>query len=365
LAEQLSRTPLHGTHTSLKAKMVPFAGWDMPVQYTGILAETRAVRSNAGLFDVSHMGRLDISGPDSPAFLDWIVTHHASNLRQGRARYALICNEDGGIIDDTVYYRVAEDRYLLVCNASNRRYVVPWMRRWTEEKYPGVSVEDRTEATAMIAFQGPATPGLLGAAGDVDTSRMRFFSYTEGTVASRPAFVGRTGYTGEDGFELIVDAGDAAHVWQTLMDAQAAPCGLGARDVLRLEAGLTLHGNDIDTTTTPLEAGLERFVRLDKEFVGVDVLRRQKEDGTARRLVGLKVQGRSLARHGYPILHDGSQVGTVTSGTQSPSLDRVVAMGYVLSDLAGAGSPLQIDIRGRLADAEVVSLPFYTREPSA
>ena len=365
MAEQLNRTPLHGTHTSLNARMVPFAGWDMPVQYTGILAETRAVRSKAGLFDVSHMGRLDISGPEAPAFLDWIVTHTASNLRQGRARYALICNEEGGIIDDTVYYRVDDERYLLVCNASNRQYVVPWMRRWVQEKFPGVSIEDRTEATAMIAFQGPATPGLLDAAGDVDTSRMRFFSYAEGTVASRPAFVGRTGYTGEDGFELIVDAGDAAHVWRTLMEAGGAPCGLGARDVLRLEAGLSLHGNDIDTTTTPIEAGLERFVRLDKEFVGAEVLRRQQKDGPPRRLVGLNVQGRSLARHGYPILRDGDQVGTVTSGTQSPTLDRVVAMGYVFSGFAGAGSPLQIDIRGRLAEAEVASLPFYTRESSA
>ena len=365
MAEQLNRTPLHGTHTSLDARMVPFAGWDMPVQYTGILAESRAVRSNAGLFDVSHMGRLDISGPDAPAFLDWIVTHNAANLRQGRARYALICNEEGGIIDDTVYYRVGEDSYLLVCNASNRQHVVPWIHRWIAEKFPRVSVEDRTEATAMIAFQGPATPALLDAAGDIDTSRMRFFSYAEGNVASRPAFVGRTGYTGEDGFELIVEAGDASHVWQTLMDAGATPCGLGARDVLRLEAGLSLHGNDIDTTTTPLEAGLDRFVRLDKEFVGADVLRRQNEEGPPKRLVGLNVQGRSLARHGYPILHQGTQVGTVTSGTQSPTLDRVVAMGYVLSELAGAGSALQIDIRGRVAEAEVVPVPFYTRDVGA
>ena len=362
MTEQLDRTPLHGTHVALNARMVPFAGWDMPVQYTGILAETRAVRGSAGLFDVSHMGRLDISGPDAPTFMDWLVTHHAANLRQGRARYALMCNEDGGIIDDTVYYRVDEERYLLVCNASNRQHVVPWMHRWVEERFPGVSIEDRTEATAMIAFQGPATPGLLEAAGDVDTSRMRFFSYTEGAVASRHAFIGRTGYTGEDGFELIVDAGDAAHVWETLMESGAIPCGLGARDVLRLEAGLSLHGNDIDTATTPLEAGLERFVRLDKEFVGADALRRQRDDGPSRRLVGMNVQGRSLARHGYPVLHDGAQVGVVTSGTQSPTLDRVVAMGYVLSGLAEAGNRLQIDIRGRLAEAEIVPLPFFTRD---
>ena len=361
MAQELSRTPLHGTHTSLNGRMVPFAGWEMPVQYTGILAETRAVRASAGLFDVSHMGRLDITGSDAPAFMDWIVTANAANLRQGRARYALICNEDGGIIDDTVYYRRAEDRYLLICNASNRQYVLPWMRRWIAERFPGVSIEDRTEATAMIAFQGPSTPRLLESLSDIDPSQMRFFSYAEGNVASRPAFVGRTGYTGEDGFEVIVEAADAAHVWNALMDAGGVACGLGARDVLRLEAGLSLHGNDIDTTTTPLEAGLERFVRLDKEYVGVDILRRQNEEGPRRRMVGMNVEGRSLARHGYSIIHEGNQVGTVTSGTQSPTLDRVIAMGYVFSELSGAGSALQVDIRGRLAAAEVVPLPFYTR----
>lgn len=362
MTQSLSRTSLYETHISLNARMVPFAGWDMPVQYAGILAETRAVRSSAGLFDVSHMGRLDIRGPRAGPFLDWIVTANASDLRQNRARYAMICNEEGGIIDDTVFYRRGEDRYLLVCNASNRQYVVPWLLRWAEDRFPDTTIEDNTEATAMIALQGPDTPGMLGRLCDVDPSGIRTFSAAQGTVASVPAFIGRTGYTGEDGFELIVAAPDAPHVWQTLMGEGAVPCGLGARDVLRLEAALPLHGNDIDTTTTPLEAGLERFVRLDKEFVGADALRRERDGGSKRRLVGLEVRGRSIAREGYPILAKNTQAGRVTSGTYSPTLDRNIAMGYVTVESAEQGQELQVDIRGRLVEAEVVPLPFYSRE---
>ena len=385
MTQSLKHTPLYETHTSLKAKMVPFAGWEMPVQYGSILAETRAVRSLAGLFDVSHMGRLYISGPQADSLMDWILTASASNLRQGRARYALICNEQGGIIDDTVFYRLfhpgyatgpldnqvfekagldaqgGKDYYLLVCNAANRQYVLPWMRRWAQERFPDVSIEDRTEATAMIAFQGPSSPEVLDLLCDVNSSTIRPFSAIEGNVASKPALIGRTGYTGEDGFELIVAAADAPHIWEALMGEGAMSCGLGARDVLRLEAGLALHGNDIDTSTTPLEAGLERFVRLDKEFVGVEALRRQTETGLKSRLAGLAVEGRSIAREGHPILAPGTQVGKVTSGTYSPTIDRNIAMGYVLMEFAGPGQRLQVDIRGRPAEAEVVPLPFYSR----
>ena len=358
--ESLKRTSLYDTHTSLNGRMVPFAGWEMPVQYGSILAESRAVRSQAGLFDVSHMGRLYISGSQATDLMDWVLTASASSLRQSRARYAMICNEDGGIIDDTVFYQRGES-YLLVCNASNRQYVVPWMRRWIQERFPAVSIEDRTEATAMIAFQGPSTPEALDLLCDGHPSSMRLFSAIEANVASVNALIGRTGYTGEDGFELIVAAEDAPHVWQTLMGEGAVPCGLGARDVLRLEAGLALHGYDIDTSTTPLEAGLERFVRLDKEFVGVEVLRRQSESGLKRRLVGLAVQGRSIAREGSPVLAQGARAGKVTSGTHSPTLDRNIAMGYVLVEFAAPGQQLQVDIRGRLTEAEVVPLPFYSR----
>ena len=361
MAEALKRTPLYPAHSSLKARMVPFAGWEMPVQYTGILAESRAVRSGAGLFDVSHMGRLYISGPQAIGLMDWLVTGTASNLQEGRARYAMICNASGGIIDDTVFYRQSEDCYLLVCNAANRQQVVPWIQRWATERFPNASIDDRTEATAMIALQGPSAAQLLGLLSDLDASGLRYFSSAEGAVASRPAFIGRTGYTGEDGFELIVAAADASKIWDGLMDGGAVPCGLGARDVLRLEAGLALHGNDIDTSTTPLEAGLERFVRLDKEFVGVEPLRRQSEAGPKNRLVGLHVQGRSIARAGSPILSNDKLIGKVTSGTYSPTLDRNIAMGYVLVELAHLGEQIQVDIRGRLVMAEITQLPFYSR----
>ena len=362
MTQEPNRTSLHGTHVSLGARMVPFAGWDMPVQYNGILAETRAVRSGSGLFDVSHMGRLYISGPDSRAFMDWVLTANASDLRQGRARYAMLCNEQGGTIDDTVFYRRDEDRYLLVCNAGNHHKVVLWLQGWVRDRFPRCSIEDVTRATAMIAFQGPSTPEVLDGLGDIAPSSLRPFSSMEGNVASTRALVARTGYTGEDGFELIVAAADAAHVWRVLMGKGAVPCGLGARDVLRLEAGLALHGNDIDPSTTPLEAGLDRFVRLDKEFVGVDALRRQKEEGPRNKLVGMVLEGRSIARHDYPILAGGAQAGRVTSGTHSPTLDRSIGMGYVLGEFSAPGQQLRVDIRGKEAGAEVVPLPFYTRE---
>ena len=361
MVQELKHTPLYETHTGLKARMVPFCGWDMPVQYSGILAEARAVRSGAGLFDVSHMGRLYISGPQAHRFMDWILTANASNLRPERARYAMICNDGGGIIDDTVFYRQEEERYLLVCNAGNRQDVVTWMRRWAEERFPTTSIEDRTEATAMIAFQGPLAIKTLDRLCDADLAPLRPFSSMETNVASRTAFIGRTGYTGEDGCELIVAAEDGAFLWEALMGEGGVPCGLGARDVLRLEAGLPLHGNDIDSSTSPLEAGLERFVRLDKEFVGVEVLRRQREAGLDRRLVGLIVGDRSIARVGYAIFAQGNRIGSMTSGTHSPTLDRNIAMGYVLVEFSGPGQNLQVDIRGRRIDAEVVPLPFYSR----
>ena len=362
MAQSLRRTPLYGVHLSQKARMMPFAGWEMPVQYGGILGEARAVRSSSGVFDVSHMGRLYVSGPDSPRLMDWILTCGASGLRHGRARYGMVCNQEGGIIDDTVFYRLGEESYLLVCNAANHPVVHDWVREWATDRFPSTNIDDRTEATAMIAFQGPSAPRGLDLLCEAPASEMWPFSFLEATVASRPAFIGRTGYTGEEGFELIAAAADGPHIWQALVNAGAAACGLGARDVLRLEAGLPLHGNDIDASTTPLEAGLERFVRLDHEFVGAEALRRQVETGPKQRLVGLEVEGRSIARAGYLIYSGELQVGGVTSGTLSPALEKVIAMGYVTTGHANPGQILQVDVRGRLSRAEVVPLPFYSRK---
>ena len=364
VAENL-RTPLYATHLDLGARIVPFGGWDMPVQYSGILAEVNAVRNAAGIFDVSHMGRLYISGTLATEFLEWVLTSSVESLSVGRARYCLICNEAGGTIDDTIFYRLAEDRYLLIPNAGNRQAVLAWFQQWIDEKFRGgCTVEDRTGATVLIAFQGPNTPEAMDRLclmnNGAPPSALRPFSWQEGTLAGIPAFIGRTGYTGEDGFETIVAVKDAELTWHTLLTQGGLPCGLGARDVLRLEAGLPLHGHEINDQTSPIEAGLGRFVNLNKEFVGAPALRRQNEQGTAYTLVGLKLPGRSAPRQGYTILDQGRDIGRVTSGSYSPTLDTSIAMGYVLVDYASPGSVVDLDVRGRIAPAEVVPLPFYT-----
>ena len=360
------QTVLYQTHVDLGARMVPFGGWDMPVQYSGIINEVRAVRTAAGIFDVSHMGRLHISGPQAGAFLDRVLTGSATNLRIGRARYCLICNEAGGVIDDTIFYRLEEDRYLLIPNAGNRPAVVEWFNRWIEAEFAdGVQIDDRTTETGLIALQGPGSANLLDTlcqlSGGEPPSSLRFFAWGEGALRGRPVFVGRTGYTGEDGFELSMPAEDAISTWNTLQECGALPCGLGARDVLRLEAALPLHGHEIDTETTPIEAGLDRFVRREGDYLGQPVLAQQLEQGTERRLVGLILPGRSAPRAGYSILHQGREVGRITSGSFSPTLDTSIAMGYVLAGHSEPESILEVDIRGRRAEARIVPLPFYSR----
>ena len=357
------RTALYDTHVSLGGRMVEFGGWDMPVQYpSGILAEVKAVRTATGVFDVSHMGRLYLSGPRATEFLDWVLTGSAAALRVGRARYCMICNERGGVIDDTIFYRLAEDRYLLIPNAGNRPTVVAWFQRWIDEKFsPGCIMEDVTETTGLIAFQGPGTLDVIDRLTDKPLSEMRPFSWTESAIQGAPVLVGRTGYTGEDGFEMLVQGNAVVKVWTALTASGAIPCGLGARDVLRLEAGLPLHGHEIDQETTPIEAGLDRFVRFDKEYVGSHVLKDQQENGVARRLVGFTLPGRSAPRAGYSLLDQGETIGAVTSGSYSPTLDTSIGMGYVLERYAEPGTALDLDIRGRTAQVTVTALPFYTR----
>ena len=339
----------------------------MPVQYSGILAEVSAVRKNVGIFDVSHMGRLYISGTKSTEFLDWVLTGSAESLAVGRARYCFICNESGGVIDDTIFYRLEQDRFLLIPNAGNRVTVLDWFQRWIAEKFPtGCQIVDRTMDTVLIAVQGPRAAGLLDALCLLDSgsplSSLKMFSWGEGVFKGNLRFfAGRTGYTGEDGFELVVESGDSETIWKSLVDAGAVPSGLGARDVLRLEAGLPLHGHEIDENTTPIEAGLQHFIRSDKEFVGSVALGHQREHGVKNTLVGLTLPGRSAPRAEYPILNQGKQVGRITSGSYSPTLDTSIAMGYVLERHAISGSTLEIDIRGRISPGKVVPLPFYSR----
>ena len=356
------RTALYDDHVGLGARMVPFGGWDMPVQYAGILSEVSAVRTAAGMFDVSHMGRLYIFGPEATAFLESVLTASVAGLRVGRARYCFICNEGGGVIDDTIFYRLEEDRYLLIPNAGNRPAVVAWFQKQVDEGFSqGCTIEDRTDATGLIAFQGPGAADVMDRVCESPASSLRPFAWQENRLQGIPVMVGRTGYTGEDGFEMVVDKERVQELWHTLLGHGAVPCGLGARDVLRLEAALPLHGHEIDESTTPIEAGLERFVRFDKEYVGGEVLRRQRDHGIERKLIGMTIPGRSAPRAGYAIMEQGQTVGHVTSGSYSPTLDTSIGMGYVEERCAQIGAQLDVDIRGRAERAEVVPLPFYSR----
>jgi len=362
--KDLKQTPLFDTHVSLGGRIVPFAGWEMPVQYTGILEESRAVRTSAGLFDVSHMGRVDIRGPDAAPFLDRVLSVSLLALRIGRARYNVICDRDGGIVDDCIVYRRGEDQFLLISNASNTGTVLDWLAELAPSR-DRVQLEDVTSSTAMIAHQGPQATSMLAELTSADLASIRLFSAVPEQVAGVETLLARTGYTGEDGFEMIVPNEDAPAVWAALMDKGAVPCGLGSRDVLRLEAGLLLHGNDMDTTVNPYEAVLDRFVDPDRDgYVAGEALRRIRDEGPSKKLVGFQMRSRRIARHGYPITDGSQQIGEVTSGGHSPTLDRSIGLGYVPIDLSTVGTRLTIDIRGRAEAAEITDLPFYSRRRS-
>jgi aminomethyltransferase len=365
LEPQLHETPLVERHRALAAKLIDFAGWLMPVQYRGIIEEHRAVRERAGLFDLSHMGELFVEGPEAGAALAAALVSDPPALKIGRAHYSMICAQDGGILDDLIVYRVAEERFLVVANAGNAQLVSDTLT----ERLSGFRavLDDRSLATALVAVQGPAAAGIVGPVTDVDLEALRYYAIAEGRVAGIPALLARTGYTGEDGFEVFVEWSRADELWATLTaagrDAGLVPAGLGARDTLRLEAGMPLYGNELDTTTNPYEAGLGRVVKLDKagEFVGRAALERVARDGPARRLVGLIVRGRGIARHGYPVWSAERRSGVVTSGTQSPTLGVPIAMAYVAPGDAEPGTIVDVEIREQRVPAEVVALPFYKR----
>ncbi len=360
--EDLQRSPLFDAHVSLKARMVPFSGWEMPIQYGSILAEARAVRSNAGVFDVSHMGRVEIEGPGAASFLDRLLSVDVPGLRIGRARYNLICNEEGGIIDDCIVYRRGEESFLLVPNGSNRPTVLEWLDRWA----PGrdeVRIDDITLSSGMVAAQGPDAAGIIDDLAGEDLSSMRPSTIRESRIAGADIILTRTGYTGEDGFELMVPGDSAADLWRMLTNKGAEPCGLGARDVLRIEAGLPLHGNDISLLTNPYEAGLDRFVNPDREgYIAGDALRRVRDRGVDRSLVGFTMVERGIPRQDYAIMDGARELGRVTSGGHSPTLDTSIGLGYVPKGYTDAGTRFQIDIRGRSVEAEVTRLPFYSRK---
>jgi len=360
----LKRTPLHAEHLSAGGKLVPFAGFEMPVQYpTGITAEHQAVRRAAGLFDVSHMGEFEVSGPGALDLVQYVTTNDASKLEVGQAQYSTLPDADGMLLDDLIVYRMA-DRYLLVVNAGNRRKDFDWISSFLPRF--DARLEDRSDDVALLALQGPlAEPILARLTETLDLSSIGYYRFVEGEVAGRPAIVSRTGYTGEDGFELYIDAADAVPLWRALLEAGAPegliPAGLGARDSLRLEMGYAFYGNDLDESRNPFEAGLGWVTRLDKgEFAARDALARIREEGVRQRLVGFRLQERGFPRPGYPLARDGTEIGAVTSGTLSPSLGAGIGMGYVPPELARPGTEIDVVIRGQPVPAVVVRPPFHT-----
>ena len=358
-------TPLTETHRALGARLVDFAGWLMPVQYRGIIDEHRAVRQRAGLFDLSHMGELFVEGERAAEGLAYALVTDPRSLEVGRAHYTMLCASDGGVIDDLIVYRLGEDRFLGVANAVNAQTVSDVLT----ERLSGYRavLDDRALATALVAVQGPASIDVVQPLTDVDLRTLRYYAIAEGSVAGLPALVARTGYTGEDGFEVFVEWATAPALWQALAEAGREAgieaVGLGARDTLRLEAGMPLYGNELDRSTNPFEAGLGRVVKLDKgvDFVGRAALEKTARDGVAKRLVGLAIRGRGIARRGYPVWAGDRRTGTVTSGAPSPSLAIPIAMAYVAPGDAEPGTILHVEIRNGRVAAEVVSLPFYRR----
>jgi aminomethyltransferase len=344
--------------------MAPFGGWEMPIQYAGILGEARAVRTDAGIFDVSHMGRVEVAGHGAAVFLDRVLSSDVPGLRVGRARYGVVCNQDGGIIDDAIVYRLGDERFLLVPNAGSADAVVEWISRWAPPE-DGVTITVLTAELAMIALQGPRAMAMLAGLAALDLATLRPFRAVETSVVGAVALVARTGYTGEDGFEIIVPSEAAVHLWTALTQKGAVPCGLGARDVLRLEAGFLLYGNDMDLSTNPYEAGLGRFVDPDRPgYVAGEALRRARDEPVTRSLVGFIMVGRGIARPGYTIMGGSEQIGNVTSGGVSPTLDRHIGLGYVPPEFSSPGTRLKIDVRGRRVEAEVTLLPFYSQRKS-
>jgi aminomethyltransferase len=361
----LKKTPLNARHRASGARMVPFAGWDMPVEYSGISAEHLAVRERAGLFDVSHMGQIEIAGSNALEAVQRISCNDASRLQVGQAQYSGLLTPDGTFVDDLLVYRLAPQHFLLVVNASHIDRDYGYISEQIKPAGDAVAV-NASSRYALIAVQGPRALEILQPLTGVDLASMKYYWFAHGEVANVRGTISRTGYTGEDGFEIFVPPQSADKVWLALMQAGEpfglVPCGLGARDTLRLEAAMRLHGNDIDETTTVLEADLGWIVGWKKpDFIGADVLRRQKTESVSRKLVGFEMLDRGIARQGHAIYAGSTQIGTVTSGTQTPFLKKAIGLGYVSTSLAAAGTQLEIDIRGRRLRAQVVPTPFYRR----
>lgn len=352
------RTPLYEKHLELGAKLVDFAGWEMPVSYEGIREEHSAVRTHAGMFDVSHMGEVEVEGPGALGFLQRVLSNDVGAMSLGGAQYSCLCNEEGGVLDDLFAYRLGGDRWLLVTNSANHEADLAWLGRWGREL--DVVVRDVADRYAMLAVQGPHARGIVGGTLSLDLPpRMRVATVR---IGGRPALACGTGYTGEDGIELLVDPEVVPAIWAELLDAGVVPCGLGARDTLRLEACFHLHGNDLTPERNPIEAGLGWCCKEETRFVGSGAIARARREGTAEKLVPFRVEGQGIPRQGNPVLAGGEGAGVVTSGTFSPSLEMGIGMAYVRADLAEPGTEIEIDVRGKRRAARVASKPLYGRK---
>jgi aminomethyltransferase len=361
----LKRTPLFDAHMQLGARMVDFAGWEMPIQYEGISAEHEAVRTSAGVFDVSHMGEVEFTGPGTLDYLQNLITNDVSSINDNQMLYTFMCYPDGGVVDDIIVYRRKDDSYMAIINASNIDKDIAWMR---EQAGPyDVDIKDRSDDLSLIALQGPNAHEILGELVDVDLKSISFFNFSEDVKCSgRPCMVSRSGYTGEDGFEICLSNDDAPFVWSKLIDAGAdkglKPCGLGARDTLRFEANLPLYGNELSASITPLEAGFGMFVKLDKgDFIGRDALVKQKEEGLTRKIVGFEMIENGIPRHGYDILSDGKVIGFVTTGYNSPTLKKNIGFAMVDVEHSALGSEIDVQIRRKILQAKVIKRRFYTK----
>lgn len=360
---QARRTPLHEVHRELGARMVEFGGWEMPVQYSGIVEEHLAVRRAVGLFDVSHMGEIEIRGPEALALVNFVTTNDAARLRAGQAQYSAMLYGHGGFVDDLVVHKVAEDHYFLCVNAANQEKDYRHICRYNRFR---AEVEFASERYAQLAVQGPRAAETLSKLTPTNLAALRYYHFTDGETGGVPARIARTGYTGEDGFELYLAPDHAPRIFRELLRAGEEfgirPCGLGARNTLRLEAGMALYGHEIDASIRPAEAGLNWIVKADKgDFIGRDAVRRLAAQGVRRRLVGFVMRGRQVARDGYPVYIEGRAVGWVTSGGPAPYLNKNIGLCYLPADLAEPGRVIQIGIRGTRAEAETVSTPFYKR----
>jgi len=363
MSAALRHTPLYDRHVAAGARMVDFAGWEMPVQYRGVIDEHRTVRTAAGLFDVSHMGEVRVAGAGAEDYVQRLTPNDVSTLEPGRAHYSAFLTPAGTFIDDLLVYRMAADEFMIVVNASNAEGDFAWA---DSQPHGGVAVENVSDDYALLALQGPRAIEILRPLTPTPLEAIRYYHFAPGEVAGKRAILSRTGYTGEDGFELFVSPDDAVHVWDALVEAGGsaglAPAGLGARDTLRLESGMALYGHEIDRETTPWEAGLGWIVKLDRgDFIGREALVAAKQSGPARRLIGYEMVDRGIARQGHPILGEGRAIGAVTSGTFSPTFEKALGMAYVESAFAAPGTSIEVDVRGRALAARVVKLPFYKR----